>query len=271
MITQIINLLQKKNSLSLICFSSHDVYKYLSASQRVAGFLSISMLGANAEILESAKEEGLPLVAIHRCPRFSSVHSIVTDDYFNAYLAYEHLFCLGHRHIALINHPKGLAGTYEATLGYTAAKEEFCGAGAPEYIYYHSSASTFTSDVLNEIQNCAPLVSAIICANERVAWEINDCLNEAGLSVPKDMSLVSFNISSQLRSRRLTSVGAAYDKIAEIAVDTILRFIENPTSIQTDNQVSSMTILKSDLSVGFSTAPPKKQLCRLAAGEAKTT
>lgn len=244
--------------LALICYcNANTIWKYLEMyPHQVAGFIAVSLLGAQAEALSETGAKGIPLIAVHRCPAFTSAHSIVNDDYSNAMMAVEHLATLGHRNMILINHAVELAGTYEATMGYHTAIRNLGLVARQEYIINSTSHPDFGKDIFYHIRQRHPEVTAVICASGAVAHAIYSCCVTERMSVPGDMSIVTFDIESSPGTRQMTAVGVNHSKIAEVAVDTIQRFINDPDSNGTDPPAFSKTILKSELQIGFSTGRP---------------
>lgn len=254
--------LSQRDYLSLICYCNSDtIWKYFDMYQnkQVAGFISVSLLGTQSDALSDASEKGIPLVVLHRCPLFSSSHSVVTDDYTNAYMAIEHLASLGHKNIILLNNSEELAGSRETTMGYHMAAHKFGTEDRADYIYYCTAYSTGVQEAFEKAYQEHPEVTAIICTSESAATTVCDCCAAQGLSVPEDMSVIAFDSSDTPSIRHMTSVGATYSRLAEVTVDTILRFIEFPNEAPKETGVFSKTILKSELRPGFSTSAPAKR------------
>ncbi|MDO5111601.1 MAG: LacI family DNA-binding transcriptional regulator [Clostridia bacterium] len=251
--------------LSLICRSnSRSINDYLKLyPDNASGFIAISLLGEQAEAISAACAAGIPLVAIHRCPMFSSAHSIIADDYSNAYLAMEHLVSLGHTDIAIINHPQYSAGVHEAVMGYRDAVACFGAVDDDNYIFYSNMEQKDAESIFSYIRAMYPQVTAIICANESVAQAITDSAVSVGLSVPQDISIITFDISTDVSAKLghccFTAVGAPYSLFAEEAVKTILRFIDRPREFLNGENSFYRVILKSKLFIGYSTAAAKRR------------
>lgn len=243
--------------LPLICYcNDKTINNYLTLyPQSVSGFIAVSLLGFQADILSDASSRGIPLVSIHRCPMFSSVHSIVADDFSNAYLSVKYLSSLGHTNIALITNTCGLAGVQEAIIGYNTAIKEFNLTENSRYIISSTCSYDSLSSIFMDFQQIHPPVTAIICPNEAAARILYDCAIMNHLSVPEDLSIVTFDMPDNTSSLRFTSVGVSYSQFANEAVKTIIRFINFPDEFSNKDSFYKI-VLKSTFYSGFSTAKP---------------
>ncbi len=84
-----------------------------------------------------------------------------------------------------------------------------------------------------------PDLTAMICLNDRVALGVYQALADAGLRVPQDVSVVSFDdssLASWLRPQ-LTSVALPYHEMGERAVDAVLEDGTAPGPIRVEMPV----------------------------------
>ena len=84
-----------------------------------------------------------------------------------------------------------------------------------------------------------PRVTAMICYNDRVALGVYQALAEAGLRVPEDVSVISFDDSSLAAWLRpqLTSVALPYHEMGERAVEAVLAPGTEPRQIRVEMPV----------------------------------
>lgn len=99
-----------------------------------------------------------------------------------------------------------------------------------------------------------PQVTAMVCLNDRVAFGVYQALADAGLRVPQDVSVVSFDDSSLAGWLRpqLTSVALPYHEMGERAVELVLGAETPPRQIKVEMPVRHRQ------SVG----PPRKPAAR---------
>jgi LacI family transcriptional regulator len=182
---------------------------------------------ANVDVMSA---NGVPFVLL--CRRFPrGAHDyVVADDVKGGYLAARHLVQRGHRRILFLNAPPYISSARERLQGYRQALRE---SGIP-----------YDGALVREVPirggECARALQAqmksragftgVFCFSDLMAWEAISFLQGKGLAVPGDVAIVGFDdIQSRLYyPYPLTSVGYGKKKIADTAVDTLLRAIEDP-------------------------------------------
>jgi LacI family transcriptional regulator len=78
-----------------------------------------------------------------------------------------------------------------------------------------------------------PKVTALLCMNDRIAFGAYQAILEAGLSIPKDISIVSFDndeLAVYLRPG-LTTVALPHEQMGKLAVELLLNPTEPATSL----------------------------------------
>jgi LacI family transcriptional regulator len=78
------------------------------------------------------------------------------------------------------------------------------------------------------LKSCSNPPTALICCDERRARMVVELLPDAGVRVPKDMAVISFN-STEISARArppITSVGQPLAEIGATAVDLLIARIE---------------------------------------------
>jgi LacI family transcriptional regulator len=96
---------------------------------------------------------------------------------------------------------------------------------------------------------------ALICLNDRVAFGAYQALADAGLNIPGDVSVVSFDDSELARWLRpqLTSVALPYFDMGRIAVESVLGLSEEWAASQQQEQLVAMPLRERG-----SIAPPRR-------------
>lgn len=162
------------------------------------------------------------VVVVGRTSRSRVIDSVNTDDVTGARLAVDHLVALGHRQIAHIDGGTG-AGAEARRRGYSKAMtdhrlpEEIVTVGGDfsEAGGYHAA-----SELLD--QSCRP--TAIFAANDLSAAGALDRIEDAGLSVPKDVSIVGYDNTAlaAMQHLSLTTVNQPRDELGRLAVKFLL-------------------------------------------------
>ncbi|RYE09719.1 MAG: LacI family transcriptional regulator [Hyphomicrobiales bacterium] len=210
--------------------------------------------GEIAHIVE-AQEQGTPVVLLSG-GRDASIDAVAIDSRVGAQRATEHLLSLGHRRIGVIDIAPAL-GNFEKQDGYRDALKAHGIALDRELIVEAGRTG------LGEGYAAAGVLlglgappTAILAANDLAAIGAIHRLDEMGISVPKDMSVVGFdNIDLAAHVRPpLTTVSYDADLLASRAVERLLRLIEADVAVETQHQVE---FVEPELIVRNSTARPK--------------
>lgn len=182
-----------------------------------------------AEVVAAAARS-VPVAVVGSDLRLRGVDVVVDDDFRGAVLAVEHLAGLGHRDIALIDGGEG-AGAAERRAGYLAAMAE-------KGLSHHTRVEPgdFTEgggyEGARRLLSASPRPTAIFACNDQSAVGALDAINEAGLEVPRDVSLVGYDNTAlaALRHISLTTIHQPRHKIGEMAMRAVVRRIEHPGS-----------------------------------------
>jgi len=136
------------------------------------------------------RERGNRVFAINRCNIGSGVPFVAPDNAGGAEAAVEHLVDLGHRRIGFI---RGLPGNIDAgdrRHGYLQALSKRGVRPGPEDGNHFIEACGY--EVAKRMLSSADLPTAIFCASDLSAIGAMKAIAEAGLSVPRDISVVGF-------------------------------------------------------------------------------
>jgi len=132
---------------------------------------------------------GLPCVVIGRRVRSPLIDCVMSDESVGAHLAVEHLLGLGHSRIVHIDGGDG-AGSAPRRAGYLRAMEENGLAGKVV-------AGDFTEDAGlragAKLLRGKSLPTAVIAANDLVALGLIDRLEQDGVRIPQDVSVIGYD------------------------------------------------------------------------------
>lgn len=168
----------------------------------------------------------VPVAVVASPMRVPRVDVVVNDDVRGAELAIKHLAGLGHRRIAMVDGGDG-AGAAERRCGYEAAMRRL---GLGDLI--RVAAGDYTEEGgysgARHLLRLHPRPTAIFASNDLAAVGALDAVEEAGLGVPADVSLVGYDNTAlaSLRHISLTTVHQPRRQIGEMAMKAVLRRIE---------------------------------------------
>ena len=170
------------------------------------------------------------LVLVGRTSRSRVIDSVNTDDAVGARLAVDHLVSLGHRRIAHIDGGTG-AGSEARRRGYSAAMTDhglaaeivIAGGDFSEAGGYHAA-----SELLEQPRR----PTAIFAANDLSAAGVLDRVEDAGIVVPDEMSIVGYDNTAlaAMQHISLTTINQPRDDLGRLAMKFLLeRFAEKRT------------------------------------------
>lgn len=148
-----------------------------------------------------------------------------------ALLAVRHLASLGHRRIACIGGPRGLAPSDERIAGWRLARAELGlppDAEADGLLWHGDFSSESGYEGLHALLRRPQRPSAVFVCNDLMAIGALCAAHECGVAVPDELSIVGFDDIELARftSPPLTTVAQPKQRIAALAVDMLLERIE---------------------------------------------
>jgi DNA-binding LacI/PurR family transcriptional regulator len=192
--------------------------------QSLAGLVVISARKAGLEeILDVAK--GLPLVFCKAGPDRSG-YRIKLENEEAAYRATHQLLSLGHKRIAHFSGPLGLIDSDDRRRGFERAMTD---AGLPADMVYEGDWSADSGFGLGEeLISSGKSFTAVFSGNDKMALGLIHALNQMGLEVPKDVSIVGFDDLEESKHFRpaLTTVRQDFTEFGSRAIAILQAQIE---------------------------------------------
>ncbi|HEY63428.1 MAG TPA: LacI family transcriptional regulator [Caldilineae bacterium] len=168
--------------------------KYLNVllQKRVDGFLLVPAR-STPEPIWQIQSQGVPVVVLDRRIPDAQVDIVRGDSEGGAYELTRLLISMGHRRIAMLSGPAEVSTAADRVAGYRRALRE---AGLPkdlELAYYGEYTQEGGYRLAQRALAASPPPTALFAANNFIAIGALRALREAGLRVPDDVSLVSFD------------------------------------------------------------------------------
>jgi LacI family transcriptional regulator len=201
---------------------------------------------------EAALRLGLPMVLVNRRLPGTDLPAVVSEDAAGIGLAVRHLLGLGHRRIAHLAGPSGVATAADRLRGFRAALRA---AGlAPVAVERAAAYTRAAGGAAARALLRAGGFTAIVAANDLLALGAYDALREAGLRVPVDVSVTGFNDMpmADLVDPPLTTVRIQHAAMGEAAASALLARLRGEAP-------EGLTRLPAALVVRESTAAPPGQ------------
>ena len=219
------------------------------AERRVDGLIVVSS-GEDPALPELLGGLRIPTVMVDREIDTLPCDLVETAHMQGALLAVQHLTTLGHRRIACIGGPAGVATADQRAEGWRMG---LAGLGLPSAGLLQPG--DFTSEggyaAMHAILRRTPRPSAVFVANDLMAIGALCAAHECGVAVPDELSLVGFDDIELARFAcpPLTTVAQPKQRIATMAVDMLLERIEGR------RQDVRKVVLQPELRVRASSAP----------------
>jgi len=235
-------------------FNDGEKLRRLYRQKRVDGLLIIA-LHTTDRFLGTLEELRTPMVVVGEQPECPTVCSVSCNDEHGIDLACRHLFSLGHRRIAFVEGPRDFATADRRRAAYV----KFCRDHQLENPPIYTQPGDFTvrsgRDAGRALLHAKPRPTAVVAANDRMAFGVIDTARELNLSVPNDISVAGFDDlrSAADRHPSLTTVHQPVIEMGELSARTLLESINN------NGIPSGQTVMEVSLAVRESTAPPPSE------------
>lgn len=171
-------------------FLEDDCFR-LVRQKAVDGLLILTPDSGLKEKLTQLQKTKIPLVSTARIPGMENIHYVAVDEYNAAIKIMEHLIYLGHKKIAYISGPYGLYSSQARLQGYLEALKRHDIPYDPELVTNGDTSIMSGTEAMKTLLNKKKKVTAVFAGSDMMAIGVKRALEEEGLSVPGDVSLVS--------------------------------------------------------------------------------
>ncbi|WML49599.1 LacI family DNA-binding transcriptional regulator [Neobacillus sp. PS3-34] len=206
-----------------------DAVIHMVQGRRVDG---VVLLYSKVEdkVISYLQGRDFPFVVVGKPYKHVEEITHVDNDNFRAMRdATEYLIGLGHQQIAFIGGSLDLVVTVDRLLGYERALR---GADIPlrnEYIIHEEFLREGGQEAVEELMALEHRPTALVVADDFMALGVLNMLDEMGIRVPEDISVVSFNnvLLSEMSKPPLTSVDINIFDLGYQASKSLIQKIEN--------------------------------------------
>jgi LacI family transcriptional regulator len=201
-----------------------EAYLHHLLDKRVDGLI-LASTGAESPAVPRLQAEGVPLVMLNRRHGSVATDYVGMDNKGGVAAAVKHLVDLGHRRIAFIAGRISSSAANERREGYLLAMAEHVGSPPPELMAQGDYSIVSGFEAARRLLALTPRPTAIVSANDFMAYGAIDAITRAGMSVPKDISVTGFDdiLVSGLSLIGLTTVRPPTWKLGATAAELLLQ------------------------------------------------
>lgn len=203
----------------------------MSRSGKVDGFI-VLYSRVNDSVIDFLFSEGLLYILIGKPAQYTN-HTIYidNDNLLAGREATEYLYALGHRKIAYLGVDNSLVFSADRKTGYMTALISHGLTVRPEYCIEVPAASQNEFQELRKLLLSEERPTAVLVSDDILALSLERICMEADISIPEDLSILSFNNSlfARLTSPQLTSIDINSGQLGMEAATQMISHIENPS------------------------------------------
>lgn len=203
------------------------------------------------------QKNGIPFVLIGRRFTELSTNYVVCNDEQGGYLATKYLISAGHREVLLLGGPSYISSAVERKQGYLRAHAEEKVLPRKELMVEVPITASGCAKAIDRLMLKKISFSAVFAFSDIIAWKTWACLEQHGLRVPQDVSMIGFDyIHSRLELPfQLTSVSSHKRRMSTTAVDILLEAIQKENS-GIENRAIEQIVINTALSEGQTVQKP---------------
>ncbi len=196
------------------------------------GLLALRPQYSDCLLLENLREKGIAVVAVPGILEEHKLPSLSSDNYLGIRQAVDHLVDLGHKSIGYISLQATVPDQFERLQAWFAAMQNHqlpINPGAV-CLAHENTDETYVA-VLRRWCNLAALPTAFIAGDFLMALSLMNVLQESGVRVPDDISIVSYDDPPAAAhvAPPLTVVRQSISQLGQRAVENLVALIKGQT------------------------------------------
>ncbi len=199
-------------------------YPQLLSPEKVDGIIILGQLSKAYTELITAND--IPVVFLDFYDDRKDIDCVISDSFYASYDITNYLINIGHRKLAFVGSVKATSSIQDRYLGYVKSLIEH---------NIHVSSNYILEDrgpdgLMIPIKLPVDMPTAFVCNCDSTAHALIKQLSKLGYCVPQDISVTGFDNSmySDMSEPKITTVEVNTEQMAALAVDTILKKIDNP-------------------------------------------
>ena len=225
--------------------------------QGVGGFILLpSYFGIDAQLTQTIKEmsmAGVPMVFVGEGGDQGFSDNITYDSRSSAQQAVDYLISLGHKKIAYIGYYRATSETVDTRLiGYRESHNQHQLTVTPDYVEEIEITPQAAYQAMHRLRELPDPPTAVLAINDVVALGVLDYCAENNLSIPDDLSLVTYDYQTLTRSvtSNITSIVISGAEAGSTLANLLIQRQKAP------KKPAESVLIQSTFEVRTSTASP---------------
>jgi len=187
-----------------------------------------------------------PYVIVHRLFHESDPFSIIPDDVYNSKQVVEHLIQLGHQRLGYIMGPESYFSSERRLIGF---KESLTNANLPildEFILRGTWKIPSGYECAKQMLSSKNPPTAIVAANDHIAYGALLAIQDSGLRVPDDIAIVGYDDDevSQTSNPTITTVRMPLFRMGQLAAENLLAQVNNDEYLPEEQLIKGELIIR---------------------------
>lgn len=209
---------------SNICHDDFLTEHYVEYAQ-MQEFCGIIMLTPidSPSLVKRLSQPPCPVVLVDRYLRSIDLDAVYMDNYRAGYMVGKYLHDMGHRRIVCLVHDKKPTSVFDRVTGFTHAMEDL---GVGDYLLWNELESDAAGGnaLGREYLSSLRKYTAVFCLNEPMTRAFVDTVQEGGLDIPRDVSVIGIapTVMSISGNVKLTCVINNPELLGQTAVDMLM-------------------------------------------------
>lgn len=243
-----------ENGFDTLLFNTeHDTHRTQRALRQMleSGVRGVAVMSSALQpaAMEELRAAGIALVFYNLGPARKLVSNIRIDYKRGIEHAVQHLIDLGHTRAAVISGPRSnrtAAAVQEAIVDALVARN-IDPAPIVESKYQVDGGASAVCAILDQ----ADVPTAILCGNDLIAMGAMSALEEAGVRVPDDVSIIGFDdiFFARLTRPPLTTVNIPREQLGKIAFKALFKMVNSKRQIGAEYDIETELIVRKSTSV----------------------
>lgn len=188
------------------------------------------------DVLEAATQLNLPCVRVSPSRHNESFISIRIDEYRAAFEMTRKLIDMGHKHIGFLKGPENQDGAMQRFAGFVDAMHESGLAVDERWVGTGDFVPGLARSAGKKILSRKVRPTAIFASNDDMAAGLYTAAHEAGLSIPKDISIVGFD-DQPIAQSLWPSLTTVHQPIIDMAARAVSVIAANTTTTQQSRDI----------------------------------